>query len=410
MTDSPMIERRSGLSGGSPAARDRPDHPGDKSASPERSEAMEAPQSAATGPAGDDSYPLHASSYYPKDHWYVAAYRTELSVDKPLGRQIFGEQVVLFRSEDGEAVGVSGLCVHRYMPLAGGQVIGGNLVCPYHGYAYAGDGRCVHIPTGGTPSPHARLRRYPVVEDGPFVWIWPGSPERAEGVPLPNLSDIGLSGGAEGWRVDLAARLDLSARAPLLVDNLFDLSHIAFIHLESLPGAAGLALLPAVFESDNDRLRVKRTIAGFVAEPDTVVGLTMPPIAGRPVFVSLHTDFYGPAVISSSGPWSNELRNDGEAGASIAKLNFVHIVTPESATSTHYFNVVSRDYLLDDDELSSILVAQTDRVRREDVVWLEEIEKVAADKNAKREISTKADEGALKVRRRLKALIDAEQG
>ena len=410
MTASPTTERLSASSGGLPTALDRPDYPAGKTASLGRLQGKESPRAAATDRVGDDSYPLHASSYYPKDQWYVAAYRAELSDHKPLGRKIFGEQVVLFLSEDGEAVGVSGVCVHRYMPLAGGQVVGGNLVCPYHGYAYAGDGRCVHIPTGGTPSPHARLRRYPVVEDGPFVWIWPGSPERAEGVPLPDLRDIGLSGDGEGWRVDLATRLDLGARAPLLVDNLFDLSHIAFIHLESLPGAEGLALLPAVFESDNDRLRVKRTIAGFVADPDTVVGRTMPLIAGRSVFVSLHTDFYGPAVINSSGPWSNELNDDGEAGASIAKLNFVHIVTPETATSTHYFNVVSRDYLLDDEELSRVLVAQTDYVRREDVVCLEEIERVAAGRSAKREISTKADEGALKVRRLLKALIDAEQG
>ena len=357
---------------------------------------------------GEHSYPLHAASYYPKEQWYVAAYAAELAANKPLGRRIFGEEVVLFRDQSGKAVGVSGVCVHRYMPLAGGQVAEGRLVCPYHGYAYAGDGRCVHIPTGGTPSPHAKLRSYPVVEDGPFVWIWPGTAARAAQAPLPDLSDIGLSGDGDGWRVDIAARLDLAARAPLLVDNLFDLSHIAFIHLESLPGAESLALLPAVLEADSERFRVKRTIAGFVAANDTVVGQTMPAIADRPVFVSLHTDLYTPALINSSGPWSYELVGDG-AGEPIAKLNFVHIVTPESATSTHYFGVVTRDYRLDDDALSATLIAQTDNVRNEDVAWLAQIEKIAAEKDARREISTKADEGAIKVRRRLRLLIDAEQ-
>lgn len=408
MTNTFTIERQTPLSGGAPAALDHQERTTGEPPSPDRLQARPA-RPGGSGQIADDSYPLHASSYYPREQWYVAAYRAELGEGKPLGRQIFGEQVVLFRSENGQAVGLSGVCVHRYMPLAGGQVIEGNLVCPYHGYAFAGNGQCVHIPTGGQPSPHAKLRRYPVIEDGPFIWIWPGSPERAEQVPLPDLSDIGLSGDGEGWRVDIAARLDLGARTPLLVDNLFDLSHIAFIHLESLPGAESLALLPAVFEAGNERFRVKRTIAGFVAEPGTVVALTMPPIADRPVFVSLHTDFYTPAVINSSGPWSYELTKDGEEGEPIAKLNFVHIVTSATATSTHYFNVVSRDYRLDDEELSAILIAQTDLVRGEDVVWLEEIEKLAAGKNAKREISTKADEGALKVRRRLKAMIDAEQ-
>lgn len=216
MSDTATIERRPGRSRDVPVSPDAAD----------RAPATETGQ----------SYPFHAASYYPKEQWYVAAYASELADGKPLGRRIFGEEVVLFRDESGEAVGVAGVCVHRYMPLAGGQVVGSRLVCPYHGYAFAGDGRCVHIPTGGTLSPHARLRRYPVVEDGPFVWIWPGTAERAAQAPPPDLSDIGLSGDGEGWRVDIAARLDLAARAPLLVDNLFDLSHIAFIHLQSLPG------------------------------------------------------------------------------------------------------------------------------------------------------------------------------
>jgi nitrite reductase/ring-hydroxylating ferredoxin subunit len=354
-------------------------------------------------------YPLQAPRPYPKEQWYVAAYKNELHAGKALGREIFDEPVVMFRSESGEATALSGLCVHRFMPLAHGEVIDGKIVCPYHGYTYGTDGKCIHIPTGGKPSPHARLRHYPLKEDGPFIWIWPGTPEKAASTPLPDLRDIGLSGNSEGWRVDTAERLDLAARPALLVDNLFDLSHIAFIHLQSLPGADALALIPPVFDRNDARFRVGRTIAGFIAEPDTAIGKTMPMIAGRPVFVSLHTDFYSPALISSSGPWSYELADGDQPGEAIAKINFVHIVTPKGETSTHYFNVVSRDFAFDDEDLSAQLVAQTDRVRKEDVVWIAEIEKYADKLDAKREISTKADEGALKVRRVLQSLIEAEQ-
>lgn len=34
----------------------------------------------------------------------------------------------------------------------------------------------------------------------------------------------------EGWRTDYCHRFEMKARYPLLVDNLFDLSHLAFIH------------------------------------------------------------------------------------------------------------------------------------------------------------------------------------
>lgn len=364
---------------------------------------------ASNGESGAAMYPLQASRAYPREQWYVAAYRNELPAGTPLGREIFGEPVVLFRSENGEAIAVAGLCVHRFMPLAGGQVTDGKLVCPYHGYAYGADGQCVHIPTGGKPSPHAKLRQYPVIEDGPFIWVWPGMAEKAATTPLPDLRDIGLSGDGEGWRVDTAERLDLDARPALLVDNLFDLSHIAFIHLQSLPGAEGLALIPPVFDRTDVRFRVGRTLPGFVAEPDTAIARTMPRIAGRPVFVSLHTDFYSPAMINSSGPWAYELVDGDQPGAPIAKINFVHIVTPKNETATHYFNVVSRDFDLDDEDISAQLVAQTDRVRKEDAVWIAQIEKYADRLDVRKEISTKADEGALKVRRVLQALIEAEE-
>ncbi|GGD77234.1 aromatic ring-hydroxylating dioxygenase subunit alpha [Croceicoccus mobilis] len=356
----------------------------------------------------DEIYPLQASRFYPKEQWYVGAYKSELVEGQTLARTIFGERVIFFRGEGGKATAVSNLCVHRFMPLDEGKIVDGRLVCPYHGYAYGEDGRCVHVPTGGAPSPHARLRHYPVREDGPFVWIWTGSVEGAGEVDIPDLTDIGLSDASDGWTTAVAERLHMQARAPLLVDNLFDLSHIAFIHVDSLPGAGGLAMIPPMFDRKSDRFRVGRYVPNFVAKPDTVIGDTMPMIVGQPVYAALLTDFYSPAVINSSGPWANELVDGDQPGESIAKLNFVHLITPETENSTHYFNVVTRDYHPDDESLSARLIAQTDRVRREDVGWLEQIEKIADRMSAKGEISSKADEGSLKVRRHLRSIIEAE--
>ena len=387
------------------------DHPADLPAPDAQGRPPKPPQGGSRplrpGSASEGTYPLHAARPYPREQWYIGAYCSEVREGAVLARRIFNEPIVFFRSAGGEVSALSGLCVHRFMPLDQAPVIDDNLVCPYHGYAYGPDGRCVKMATGGTPSPHARLRRYPVVEDGPFVWIWTGTASPPTEAAPPDLADIGLSGDGAGWRVDLAARLDLPARAALLVDNLFDLSHIAFIHAKTLPGAEALALISPVFEVASERFRVGRYIPGFMAEPGTVVGDTMPIIVGRPVFATLHTDFYSPALINSSGPWADELVNGGP-GSPIGKLNFVHGITPETENSTHYFNVATRNFLLDDEDLSARLVSQTDRVRMEDVVALAAIEKIADRMNAKHEISSKADEGALKVRRRLKAMIDAE--
>ena len=44
-----------------------------------------------------------------RDYWYVAASDQEVQ-DKPLGRMILGEPVVLFRTEDGEISAMEVLC------------------------------------------------------------------------------------------------------------------------------------------------------------------------------------------------------------------------------------------------------------------------------------------------------------
>jgi vanillate O-demethylase monooxygenase subunit len=55
-----------------------------------------------------------------KNFWYVAAWDNELG-EKPLGRTILNEPVVLFRGSDGKAVAMEDKCPHRRVPLSMGH-------------------------------------------------------------------------------------------------------------------------------------------------------------------------------------------------------------------------------------------------------------------------------------------------
>lgn len=59
-----------------------------------------------------------------------------------------GEQVAVFRGQDGEAYVVDAYCPHLGANLAvGGQVVGNCIECPFHGWQFRGtDGKCVKIP------------------------------------------------------------------------------------------------------------------------------------------------------------------------------------------------------------------------------------------------------------------------
>lgn len=61
---------------------------------------------------------------------------------------ILGEQVAVFRGQDGKAYVVDAYCPHLGANLAvGGRVVGSCIECPFHGWQFRGnDGKCVRIP------------------------------------------------------------------------------------------------------------------------------------------------------------------------------------------------------------------------------------------------------------------------
>lgn len=81
-----------------------------------------------------------------RDQWYAAATAAEIT-DKPLGRKICNEDIVMFRGRDGTIAVLEDRCPHRKAPLSLGQVIDGEIECPYHGLRFDGAGICTLIPS-----------------------------------------------------------------------------------------------------------------------------------------------------------------------------------------------------------------------------------------------------------------------
>jgi nitrite reductase/ring-hydroxylating ferredoxin subunit/uncharacterized membrane protein len=84
--------------------------------------------------------------------WTDAA---ELSAigDQPLGVDVGGVPVVLFRTADGIAA-LADRCTHRGGPLHEGQVSDGCITCPWHGSRFAADGA---VQSGPATRPQPRL-------------------------------------------------------------------------------------------------------------------------------------------------------------------------------------------------------------------------------------------------------------
>src|SRR4051794_30714583 len=86
-------------------------------------------------------------------YWHPVAAASELTPERPKKRvKILGEELVLYRSQPGSYGLLAEHCSHRGTSLYYGFVEDENLRCPYHGWLYDPEGRCVEQPFEPTQS------------------------------------------------------------------------------------------------------------------------------------------------------------------------------------------------------------------------------------------------------------------
>lgn len=156
--------------------------------------------------------------------WHVAVKSKDLEEGDLSALRILGEDLVAWRT-GGVARIWRDLCIHRGAKLSLGSVKEGCLVCPYHGWEYDRDGKCVRIPaqspSRAIPS-KARTQSYLTIEKYGVVWVCfaddPITPEPV--LPIFDGQDYDL----------FVSSHPLKAKAPRVVENYLDFSHLPFLH------------------------------------------------------------------------------------------------------------------------------------------------------------------------------------
>lgn len=122
-------------------------------------------------------------------YWYPIARTPELDLEPVLAVTLLGENLALYRTDNGDLGLVSQRCPHRGASLAYGIPEADGLRCPYHGWKFSPTGTCLEQPAEPSDSTfHDRVRvpAYPVQELGGLVWAYLGP----EPVPLLPRWDI----------------------------------------------------------------------------------------------------------------------------------------------------------------------------------------------------------------------------
>ena len=163
-------------------------------------------------------------------HWHVVLSERELR-GRPVGKRRFGEQFVFWRDSRGQVACLLDRCPHRGAALSLGRLQHGTLACPYHGFRFDGQGRCVAIPAeGDRPIPdHFHGQPVPVRESQGFVWMWRGPALDADRLPPVPIQPVG-----DRTSVYAECTQQWPAHFTRCVEGVIDHSHLPFVHRKTL--------------------------------------------------------------------------------------------------------------------------------------------------------------------------------
>ncbi len=114
-------------------------------------------------------------------YWQPAALVDELQGPRPVRPvKLLGENLVLFRDEEGRYGLIDRHCAHRGADLAFGRLENGGLRCAFHGWLFDVSGQCLETPAEPKDSKLCqgiKQRSYPVVEKSGILWAYLGEGE-----------------------------------------------------------------------------------------------------------------------------------------------------------------------------------------------------------------------------------------
>ncbi|NPT61637.1 aromatic ring-hydroxylating dioxygenase subunit alpha [Paraburkholderia elongata] len=332
--------------------------------------------------------------------WHMVGWSHELGDSGFVHRTIANEPVLIYRLQDGSPAAILDRCPHRFVPLHLGKQVGDTVQCGYHGLCFDKTGACVKNPVDGAPIPKAaKVKSYPVIERFGGFWIWMGDPDLADESALPDYEFL-----VDPKRAAVHGYMITKANYQLTIDNLTDLTHIQFVHGKYQGSEAYPRIVTEVKQVGNTVFtyltfpngRSPMFYANALPDPEQPIDLVYEVRWDPPSNAKLTARGY--AV--------------GDRSKKLFEIQSAHIITAETDLTCHYFFCNSRDYAVGD-EAADQKVRDWQRIGfiGEDKPMLEaqQLSIGNVDIMDLKPVLLGFDGGAMRVRRTLQALIDAEQ-
>lgn len=170
--------------------------------------------------------------------WHPVHYVEDLDKSRPTRFTLLEQDLVIWWDPNADTWRVfADECPHRLAPLSEGRVnAAGQLECPYHGWAFSGEGKCEVIPqlpadSTANESSRACAQALPTAVRQGMLFVYPGNAENAPQVEVPVIGP--MESDPDGW-VMFSTFRDLPYDALTLLENVLDSSHIPYTHHKSV--------------------------------------------------------------------------------------------------------------------------------------------------------------------------------
>jgi phenylpropionate dioxygenase-like ring-hydroxylating dioxygenase large terminal subunit len=170
-------------------------------------------------------YPM---SPYPTG-WYFIGESKDLQPGDVRPIRYFGRDLVLFRTEGGEAVVLDAYCPHLGAHLGhGGTVEGEAIRCPFHSWRFeAATGQVDDIPYKTSPGlPDVQARCWNVDEVSGLIIVWFSEHGHAPSWHMPEQEHWG----EDGWLGYYERQWTVRVHVQDLVENIPDTTHFVSVH------------------------------------------------------------------------------------------------------------------------------------------------------------------------------------
>lgn len=156
--------------------------------------------------------------------WYAVGPSSGLRPGALRRLVIADNELVVFRTETGEAAVADAYCPHLGAHFAhGGTVEGETIRCPFHGFCFDTDGTCVKTGYDTKPPAKARLRMWPTREVNGFVFAWYHPEAAPPSFELPEFE-------TDGWSDLLEHCWEIDGHPQETTENSVDLGHFSIVH------------------------------------------------------------------------------------------------------------------------------------------------------------------------------------